>query len=422
MIMMRSPARPDELLRGAFLALLLEALSLTPAAGQSAKFSDLQAGKALVAAGDCAACHTADHGKPFAGGRPLETPFGTIYSSNITPDKSTGIGNWTSDQFYRAMHEGISPGHENLYPAFPYPWFTKVRRSDVDAIFSYLQSLPAVRQSKPDNRIPWPLSQRKMMVGWNTLYFKKGTFQPDPKMSAEWNRGAYLVEGLGHCGACHSPRNVLGAAKKSRRFEGETTESWFAPDLNGDERTGLGRWSKDDIVSFLKTGHSGKTVAYGPMAQVVSDSTSKLSDSDLASIATYLKSLPPAKKESIPRRPASALMQAGEAIYRDNCSACHKADGSGVGGMFPALRNDAMLQAARPETAIRLVLEGGHSVAVPGNFTAVGMPAFGWKLSDAQVAAVLSYLRNSLGNAASPVTEGQVRSVQNRLQSSAVSQ
>jgi mono/diheme cytochrome c family protein len=250
------------------------ALAAAPLAfGIDADYGKLARGRYLVHAGDCAACHTDDGGQPFAGGRAIPTPFGTIYSTNITSDKETGIGGWTDEQFYAAMHEGVRPNGQHLYPAFPYPWFTKLTRDDVLAIKAYLDSMRPVKQEAKPPGMPWPLTVRESVAGWNMLFFKPGTFQPNAGKSPQWNRGAYLVEGLGHCGACHSPKNVLGGVKKKDRFEGGQGEGWFATSLVGNDRAGLGTWSRDEIVEYLKTGANDRARAMGPMAEVVHNST-----------------------------------------------------------------------------------------------------------------------------------------------------
>ena len=235
---------------------------------QGTTFSTLERGRYLVAAGDCAACHTADGGQPFAGGRAIPTPFGTIYSTNITPDKETGIGRWSNQEFYKAMHEGVRRDGKRLYPAFPYPSYTKVGVDDVRAIKAYLDALPPVKQQNKPSELPWPLSIREVMAGWNALYFHEGTYRTDPNKSAQWNRGAYLVEGLGHCGACHTPKTPLGGPKKNERLEGGYGEHWYASSLTGDLRDGLGAWSAQEIVEYLKTGSNAKAAAAGPMAEV----------------------------------------------------------------------------------------------------------------------------------------------------------
>lgn len=378
---------------------------------KQSSFTQILRGKELVAAGDCQGCHTAEGGAMLAGGRPVQTPFGTIYSANITPDAETGIGSWTDDQFYRAMHEGIAADGSHLYPAMPYPWYTKVTRPDVDAIHAYLKTVPAISHRSPANTLPWPLDDSESMVGWNTLYFKSGTYAPDPNKSPEWNRGAYLVEGLGHCGACHTPSNFLGAAEADRHLQGGVFPHWYAPSLVGDKRTGLGDWTEEQIVSFLKTGQTKDGVAYGPMGEVVHYSTSAMSDGDLKAIAVYLKSLPATKNHETPNRPPAGVAEAGGAIYVDTCSACHGERGQGVPAMFPPLKGSSIVQGADATTVIRLILNGGHAVATDQRPTAVSMPSFGWKLSDKEVAAVATYVRTAWGNQGSPVSASKVQGV-----------
>ncbi len=205
----------------------------TAAWSEQLSYGQAERGRYLVEAGDCQACHTKAGGQPFAGGRAIQTPFGVIYSPNITPDHDTGIGAWSDDQFYRAMHQGIAANGDHLYPAFPYPWYTKVTREDALAIRAYLSTLDPVKAERRSNDLDWPLNHREVMAGWNELFFKEGQFSADPKKSPEWNRGAYLVEGLGHCGACHTPTNIFGAAKTSERLQGGTLQDWYAPDLAG---------------------------------------------------------------------------------------------------------------------------------------------------------------------------------------------
>jgi len=253
------------------------------------------------------------------------------------------------------------------------------------------------------------------MGAWNWFFFTPGTYKSDPNKSAEWNRGAYLVEGLGHCGACHTPTNIAGAAKHGDAYQGGVLDNWFAPDLTDNSREGLGSWTEDDIVRFLKTGRTATAVAYGPMAQVVRDSTSHLTDADLKAIAAYLKGVT-GPKPGTPGRPAANVATAGEAIYVDTCSACHQSQGQGVPGMFPALKGTSIVQSRDPTTIIRLILNGGQAVATDQHPTPVSMPDFGWKLSDQQVAAVASYVRSAWGNQAAPVSAGDVRSVRGAVQ------
>ncbi|HEX2652282.1 MAG TPA: c-type cytochrome [Xanthobacteraceae bacterium] len=392
------------------------AILTVQAVGQSPLFTTIERGRYLSAAGDCQACHTTEGGKPFAGGRPLPTPFGTIYTANITPDDQTGIGGWTNDQFFRALHQGVGADGKNLYPAFPYPWYTKVTREDSDAIKAYLSTLEPVKNRRPDNTLAWPLNYRIVMEGWNTLFFNEGVFKPDTSKSAQWNRGAYLVEGLGHCGACHTPTNVLGASKKDSFLEGGKLQEWYAPSLAGDLRSGLGSWSSDDIVTFLKTGRNSHSTAYGPMSEVITFSTSKLTDDDLGAIATYLKDLPAGDSNVKPAEVNANLMQTGQAIFVDNCAACHRSNGEGVPGMFPSLKGDANVQSSDPTTVVRLILNGAHAAVTDARPTPFSMPAFGWKLNDDQIAALVNYVRNSWGNASPNVAASDVKSLRQSLQ------
>jgi mono/diheme cytochrome c family protein len=386
-----------------------------PALGQKPGFGTIERGRYLTSAGDCEACHTTQGGKPFAGGRPIPTPFGTIYSANITPDRQTGIGAWTDDQFYRALHQGVGADGKNLYPAFPYPWYTQVTREDSDAIRAYLSALEPIKNQPPANTLAWPLNHRIVMEGWNELFFKPGTFKPDVAKTPQWNRGAYLVEGLGHCGACHTPTNFLGAAKKDSKLQGGTLQDWYAPNLAGDLRSGLGGWSVDDIVAFLKTGRNSRTTAYGPMSEVITFSTSKLNDDDLTAIAVYLKDVPAARTDEKPARVDAKLIQAGQAIYIDNCSACHRSNGEGLPGMFPPLKGDATVQDREPTTVIRLILDGAHAAVTDARPTPLSMPAFDWKLTNDQIAAVTSYVRNSWGNSAPTVSASEVQSLRQSI-------
>jgi mono/diheme cytochrome c family protein len=389
---------------------------VTCAGAEEPSFALLKRGKALTDAGDCVACHTAEKGKPFAGGRPVETPFGTIYSANITPDTATGIGNWTSDDFYRAMHEGVDPAGHRLYPAFPYPYFTKLTREDVEAIRVYLRTLDPVKNTPRANDLIWPLNYRVFLRGWNWMFFDAGTFAPDPHKSAVWNRGAYLVEGPGHCGACHTPKNIFGADKKDQRLAGGQLQNWFAPRITNAARRGIGSWQKDEIVEYLKTGRNAHSGATGLMAEVVADSTSKMSKEDLEAIATYLKDTP-GSNEGSSDKPSAAVMPAGEAIFKDSCAGCHQSNGEGVGRMFPPLKANANAQSADPTTVLRVILNGAQTVATDARPTPVAMPAYRWKLSDAQIAAVASYVRNAWGNSAPAVSKDDVKSERGTLQS-----
>ena len=371
-------------------------------------------GRYLAIAGDCVSCHTRRGGRPFEGGLGLQTPFGIIYSANLTSDRVNGIGAWTEEQFFRALHDGIAPGGKHLYPALPYPHFTIVSRSDSDAILAYLKTVPAVQYRQPANRLPFPLDVRASLIGWDALEFSPHAFQANPAMSAQWNRGAYLVEGLGHCGACHTPKTILGAEIHAQAYRGTAIENWVAPDLTGNPRTGLGRWSAADIIQYLRTGRNVHANASGLMGEVVAYSTSLLSDLDLAAIATYLKSLPASPTLSSPA-PSASAMRAGSAIFFDGCTACHLGGGRGQPGMFPPLQGSAVAQQNDPTGVIRLILAGTRTAPTRTRPSFQSMPSFAWKLSDQEVADVATYVRNSWGNHAPPVEPHEVAAIRSRL-------
>ncbi|HTI85310.1 MAG TPA: cytochrome c [Alphaproteobacteria bacterium] len=385
--------------------------TLSSRASADESYSQVERGKYLVDAGDCAACHTSDDSKPFAGGRPIETPFGVLYTSNITPNRRSGIGAWTDDEFYKAMHEGIGRGGKKLYPAFPYPYFTHLSHEDVGAIRAYLTTIAPVDNSPPPNRLEWPLNYRFMMTGWNTLFFKDGEYKKNPDKTPEWNRGAYLVEGAEHCGACHTAKNMFGADKTDHRFEGGNLQHWFAPKLVNDRPDGIGTWSADEIVQYLKTGRNAKSGATGPMAEVVKNSTSKLKDGDLHAIAAYLKDLPGTGEQRSASKTDDKVVAAGKDIYDASCSACHKSSGEGVPFMFSPLKASAAVQSGDPTTVIRMVLGGARTQVTKDEPTPSTMPAYAWKLSDDEIAAVVTYIRNAWGNSASSVSASDVKDV-----------
>ena len=374
----------------------------------------IRRGRNLAIAGDCVSCHTRAGGHPFAGGLGLATPFGVIYSSNITGDHATGIGAWTPDQFFAALHRGVAPGGKYLYPALPYPHFTMIPRADSDALLAYLKTVPARHYTEPANRLPFPLDIRLGMIAWNAINFTPHAFRSDPAKPAAWNRGAYLVEGLGHCGACHTAKTALGAEQRGRALQGGTLDNWVAPDLTGNPRTGLGGWNAADIVQYLKTGRNARSNAAGQMAEVVTYSTSLMADQDLAAIATYLKSLPPSADVPSPA-PEAAAMRAGGAIFADACTACHLAGGKGQPGMIPPLPGSAAMQQQDPTGVIRLILAGGRTAPTLSRPSFQSMPSFAWKLNDRQVADVATYIRNSWGNRAAPVSADQVADLRGKL-------
>jgi mono/diheme cytochrome c family protein len=380
----------------------------------SANAAQLRRGQYLVAAGDCMSCHLREGGEPLAGGLGLKTPFGVIYTPNITSDKETGIGNWTGDEFYRAMHDGIDDEGKNLYPAFPYPWFRLVSREDDDAIFAFLKTTAAVSYTPPMNDLSFPLQFRFTVKGWNLLYLKSHDFTADANQSPEWNRGAYLVNGLGHCGGCHTPKNSLGADKSKQQFDGGTLENWVAPDLTANNRTGLGTWSVDDVAEYLRNGRNAHAGAAGAMADVITYSTSLMSDADRHAMAVYLKSQEPSPdKANAPPNPAA--MRRGAEIYSDACASCHLENGVGQPRYFPPLGPNAMLQQADPMGLEHLILAGGRIGISPSHPSPLTMPSFAWKLNDQEIADVSTFIRNSWGNQAAEVSESDVRAARKKL-------
>jgi mono/diheme cytochrome c family protein len=365
-------------------------------------------GKALVTAADCASCHTTDPAKPFAGGKRIDTPFGGIYSPNLTPDRDTGIGAWSDDEFYRALHFGVARDGSRYYPAFPYPSFTKLIRDDVLAIRAYLATLAPVRNTRPPTELRWPFNYRVLMRGWDWLFFQPGIFLPDQQKSPEWNRGGYLVEGPAHCGACHTPKNIFGADRRNRLYGGNLVQGWFAPRLDGAPRSGLKSWSADDIVEYLQSGRNGHSHAGKLMAEVIVNSTSKMSDADVRAIATYLKELPAGAPEPVVRPPAPEMMSDGAAVYTHACIACHEANGTGSPRVYPPLPGNANLQSTNPASILRIILDGAQTVTTPRAPNTGSMPAYAKQLSDQQIADVANYIRNSWGNAAPLVTPGEV--------------
>jgi mono/diheme cytochrome c family protein len=393
------------------IASLWLAVSSSAHASDPQEFTEIARGRYLAIASDCVSCHTVPGAKPFAGGRPIETPFGNMVAPNITPDLETGIGAWSEEAFDAAVRQGIRPNGARLYPAMPYNAYTKMSRDDVRAIRAYLNSVDPVRNAVIANTLPFPFNIRATMRIWDALYFKQGEFTPDPSKSAEWNRGAFLVDGPAHCGACHTPKTFLGGDRADLYLQGSNLQGWSAPDLTNDKRTGLGNWSGQDIAGYLKTGHNGITAATGPMSEAVSLSTSHMTDEDTLAIATYLKSLPGKDGNVAPLPNDSATMSAGNAIYRDQCSACHGLDGSGVAKLFPSVANSSMVRSNEPTTVIRIVLRGARSVATSAAPTAPGMPSYGRQLDDGEIAAVLNYIRNSWGGAAQAIDATDVSRV-----------
>lgn len=382
-------------------------------------------GAYLARVGDCAACHTADKSRPFAGGLAIATPFGKIYTPNITPDPDTGIGQWTDSDFMRAMHEGVGKGGERLYPAFPYVEFTRVTEQDVLAIRAYLNTLAPIHYKPPANELRFPFNQRWLMIFWNLFNFDEGRFVPDPQKSAEYNRGAYLVEGLAHCEECHTPRNFMQGLKSGARLSGATQAGWQAYNITPDRMGGIGGWSDDALMSYLATGVAvGHANAAGPMAEVVQNSTQYLNNEDLRSITAYLRGQPPvaggvtrsrdsfgqpANDDVTALRGTTITSVNGAQLFVANCASCHNWTGAGVGASaplaYPSLIHNSVAGAASPNNLTMTIL---HGVRRQTQNADVLMPAFGDELSNDQVAAIANYVTKQFGNPQASITPDEV--------------
>jgi mono/diheme cytochrome c family protein len=393
----------------------------TAKAGQP---SQVERGRYLAQAGDCIACHTIPGAAIFSGNRPMPTPFGTLYSPNITPDRATGIGNWSADDFYRMMHTGRSRTGELLYPAMPFASYTKVTRADCDAIFAYLRSVPPVRLASRPHDLRFPYNNRALLLGWRTLYFTEGEYKPDPARPADWNRGAYLVQGLGHCAMCHTPINALGGSSQERAFQGGLIpmQNWYAPSLTSNREGGLGNWEIGDIVDLLQAGVSRRGTVYGPMAEVTYNSLQFMSDDDIRAMAVYLKSLPPGQapaadvEQSPLRGDVNQAATEGRRIYGARCASCHGAEGRGKLPHYPPLAGNQSIVMTSAVNPIRMVLNGGYPPGTRRNPMPYGMPPFAQALSDDEVAAVVTFIRTGWGNRAAPVSAREV----NQLRSATV--
>jgi len=367
--------------------------------------TQISRGEYLARAGDCIACHTVPGGNLFAGGRPMPTPFGTLYSSNITPDRVTGIGKWSANDFYAMMHTGRSPDGGLLYPAMPFGAYTKITRIDADAIFAFLRSVAPVHAVNKPHDLRFPYNNRSLILGWRTLYFTEGEYQPNNAKSKQWNRGAYLVQGLGHCAMCHTAINALGGSSESKSFQGGLIpmQNWYAPSLTSDKEAGLGDWSLAEISEYLRHGVSQRGAVYGPMAEVVSDSLQYLTDEDVLAMSIYLKSLAEGAQSepaanTMPVEENSLLMHLGKTVYDGQCTNCHGASGAGQPPRYPQLAGNQSIQMQSAVNPIRMVLNGGFPPGTVGNPMPYGMPPFAQTLSDDEVAAVVTYIRCSWGN------------------------
>ncbi|MBB3211644.1 mono/diheme cytochrome c family protein [Herbaspirillum sp. Sphag1AN] len=374
----------------------------------------VQRGKYLAQAADCIACHSVQGGKDFAGGLRMATPFGVIVSSNITPDKEHGIGSWSEEEFIRAIKQGVAPHGKLLYPAMPYNLYAVISDQDIKDIFAYLKSIPPVPEAAPPTQLPFPFNIRQLMFGWNLLFFNPSPFKPDSAKSVQWNRGAYLVDGVGHCAACHSGKNLLGA--NNDYLLGNDLEGWHAPELSGNTYLGIGSWNVQETVNYLHNGGNRSSVAAGSMGEVVSNSTQYLNQDDLKAIAVYLKSLPGSGQTApAPLAQTDQTMLLGHQLFQVNCAACHASNGQGVDAMVASLANSPGAQAPGANNLIRAILLGGRGAATQTNPTSAQMPAFAWKLSDVDAAAIATYVRNTWGNAASAVSDKDVASLRTKL-------
>ena len=387
-----------------------------PGSAADQSFDLVERGRNVAIAADCVACHTAPGGRPWAGGLVLKTPFGNLASPNITPESATGLGRYSEADLRRALRDGLGQDGKRLYPAMPYPSYSKMTDDEIHALWAYMSTLEPVVNKVEVNQLPFPFNIRFSLLGWNMINFwGPQPFVSDSEKSAQGNRGAYLVAGPGHCGACHTPKNLLGGEKSGQLLEGANLNGWVAPNITSDARKGIGSWSSQQIVEYLKTGGNHQAIASGPMAEAIANSTSQMPDSDLMAIAAYLLGTKAQAAAANPLPAGNGRMQVGAGIYKDTCAACHGDDGAGAAHLFPQLMGNPALQQEDAATLIRVVLEGARGVATDARPTAPGMPALGWRLSDDEIASVVTYIRNSWGNAAPAVGSGDVTNLRKSL-------
>ncbi|PTQ73621.1 cytochrome c [Pseudomonas sp. GV071] len=396
-------------------ALLGLTLQSAHASSGADSYNQVEKGRYLAVVGDCTACHTVPGQPAFSGGVVIETPFGKLVGANITPDPETGLGDWTFDDFQKVMSEGHSKGGKRLYGAMPFTAYTKVRKEDNLALWAYLQTIEPVHNPVESNQLPFPFNVRTSLIGWNLLNFTQGEFVPTAEKSPQWNRGAYLVEGLGHCGTCHTPKNLIGGDKNDQFLAGSNLQGWIAPDITANAHSGIGQWSNEDLVQYLKTGANRFDIASGPMAEAVENSTQHWTDEDLMAVAVYLKDGQATAAAPQPVAADTPAMLAGKAIYADRCSACHVPNGEGVKNLFPKLAAAPLVNSSDPTSLIRVVLAGSRAGGTEAAPTAPAMPSFAWNLSDDNIADVLTYVRNTWGNAAPAVTAGEVSNLREDL-------
>jgi len=386
-----------------------------PLTGDASSFAaspeQVARGAYLARAGNCAACHTDRGGAAFAGGKGIATPFGTVFASNLTPDARTGIGAWSAAQFWRALHNGRSADGRLLYPAFPYPNFTEITRPDSDALFAFLRSQVPVTQPNRPHALRFPYSLQASLAVWRALFFSPGVYEPVVERSVQWNRGAYLVRALGHCAACHSPRNAFGATRESLELSGGLIplQNWYAPSLTSSAEAGVADWPAADVAALLKTGLTPRGAALGPMAEVVFRSTQYLDDADIAAMTEFLKSLPQTPPHVVTAVAGDKPVNAhGEALYKDHCAGCHGARGEGGSGpngiVYAPLAGNRKVLLETPANLIHIIVNGGFPPTTPGDPRPYGMPPFGPSLKDDEIAVLASYVRSAWGNAAPAVS------------------
>ncbi|QXL85253.1 cytochrome c [Comamonas sp. NLF-1-9] len=373
-------------------------------------------GAYLARLGNCVSCHTRAGGAPYAGGRAIATPFGAVYASNLTPDVQTGLGGWSPDAFWRALHHGRSADGRLLYPAFPYPAYTHITHADADALFSYLQSLAPVHQATPAPTLRFPYNTQAALAVWRALYFRPAPERPAPQTPLQ--RGAYIAQALGHCAACHSPRDALGGPLRGEALSGAIVpgEYWWAPSLHSPAQAGVADWSEQDIATLLTSGRSAQAGVSGPMAEVVFHSLQYLTADDALALARWLRALPQHAPAAGPSAPAAAaqVLERGAKLYADYCAECHQDEGQGKRGAFPALAGNRAVTMAEPLNLIQITLHGGYLPATAGNPRPHGMPPFRQSMTDADIAAVLSYIRQAWGNQAGRVDAIAVHRVRER--------
>jgi len=395
-----------------------------PAFSHAADDALVKRGEYLAKAGDCIACHSAPRGKPFAGGLQMMTPMGAIYSTNVTPDRDTGIGQYSEDDFKRAMREGVAKDGHNLYPAMPYPSYAKVNDDDMHALYAYfMQGVAPVKQANREPDIRWPMNMRWPLKFWNMVFLEKGVYRDKPGKDVAWNRGAYLIQGLGHCGSCHTPRGVAFQEKAldesgSAFLTGGLLDNWFASNLTGEHNVGLGRWSEADVAQFLKTGANQHASAFGAMTSVINNSTQAMTDADVAAMSRYLKSLPAAGGSGGPAyaydpkvtkvsltRPAN---DAGAKVYTAYCMHCHGVDGRGFAPMLAPLAGNPNVLEKDASSLINVTLNGTEDLVIGGVPAPYPMPKYADVLSDQQIADVLGFVRAGWNNGAPAVGAGDV--------------